>query len=119
MPTTKTTPKKRGVRTQRQGTSPKKPPQSRLRRKIEELAVGKNARVEALGYGEVFIVPSKSDLGAYYIVAQIGLKEFACSCKGFRYNPEDSCTHVKQVLAHRDKVNGGRKRGTKQNKARV
>lgn len=53
-------------------------------------------RPKYLGVGELYFIPSGSELGAFYIVVYMEKKGWACQCKAFRFsNREDGCcTHV-------------------------
>jgi hypothetical protein len=75
---------------------------SRIRKILESwIETGEIAPI-FLDAGVVFMYPSNTDLGSYYLVAKLMDRKssneyWACSCKGFRFSETDSCRHVKQV----------------------
>ena len=91
---------RRKGRGRKMGSKTKKPKiglQGAIREGIEQFAVGKLLDFPMkLGVGHVFIVPSSTDLGGFYLVAWVDLA-WICSCKGFRYSKNNKCRHIDLV----------------------
>jgi hypothetical protein len=80
---------------------PPMPKQSAIRRMINRWAEGQQLNlIVRLGMGHGYMIPSRTELGAYYIVFHREDDDtWACECKGFRFNKKrDSCYHVEDVI---------------------
>lgn len=76
-----------------------------IRRLIDGFAVGEFKLPTRIGSGNVYFVPSESDLGEFYIVAYVMYTEsgktmhaWVCGCKAFRFGQQgDYCKHIRKV----------------------
>jgi hypothetical protein len=55
-----------------------------------------------LDAGIVFLYPSNTDANRHYLVAKLmdrkaGREYWVCGCRGFRFNPDDTCTHIENI----------------------
>lgn len=78
------------------------PEVSPIRQIINKLAMGHNLdQAIKAGDGTVYLVPSSSDPGSFYVVTRVkhGRKfVWLCGCKGFRFSEEDKCRHVTNIM---------------------
>ena len=81
---------------------PGMPKKTAIRKLIDMWAEGRNLNMIVRWPKEchIYIVPSRSDPGAYYIVAYDEDDDvWMCSCRGFRYNKKrDGCAHQDQII---------------------
>lgn len=82
---------------------------SKLRKLINLWVEGGVPEPCLLDAGVVFVVPSATESGGYYLVTSLidrkkGSSYWACSCKGFRFSAEDKCRHVTSIDGHEGEV---------------
>jgi hypothetical protein len=76
-----------------------------IRRLIDGFATGTITLPTHLGAGNVYFVPSESELGAYHVVAFVGYTDagrkksaWICGCHAFRFGQQgDFCKHIRIV----------------------
>lgn len=76
---------------------------SGLIRKLIDDALTGNLKHRYLGRGEVYFVPSTSELGDFYLIVQVPKRGWICSCKGFRFGGrgDKDCKHIDMAKAMR------------------
>lgn len=80
---------------------PPLPKKSAIRQMIERWATEQQLNlIVRLGMGHGYMVPSRTELGAFYVVFHREDDDtWACECKGYRFNKKrDSCYHVEYVI---------------------
>lgn len=78
-----------------------------IRQLIDGFATGTITMPVWVGAGGVYFVPSASELGEFYVVADVGytdkgkqMRAWICGCKAFRFGQlGDDCKHIRQVQA--------------------
>ena len=76
-----------------------------IRKLIDEATQG-NLKDVYLGIGEVYFIPSTSELGAFYLVVRVPKRGWLCECKGFRFGGrgDANCQHVDRAKEKRAKL---------------
>jgi hypothetical protein len=78
-----------------------------IRQLLDGFATGTIRLPVRVGAGGVYFVPSESDLGEFYIVADVAymdkgnsMRAWVCGCKAFRFGQQgDECKHIRKVKA--------------------
>jgi hypothetical protein len=86
------------------------PRKSKVRTVIDNYVLGRSTKSVALGSGLVFMMPTGGgpEAGTYYLQAKVtppkGKAFWVCTCRGFRFNPKDSCRHIEFLSAKVDEA---------------